>query len=316
VEFLAQATTLFGSVIFPILLIVGLGTLVQKYHPIDIGSLSKLQIYLFIPAFLFVRVFDSTLSWGEIGSIAGAVLLAKLALALPLGLLLLRLKVSREKLPVILLSSALFNAGNFGIPVAERAFGAQGGAVQALVVMVANFSLFTIGYGLMSLLAGQGIKQAILSYLKLPTGYALVAALALRGFGVHLPNSILYALHTIADGLVPLALLTLGLQLKQQARWPHWKAVAPVLVLKLLVMPAVTAAIVLLLGLWPWPGAMLIVAAAGPTAVNIMLLTIEQKGDVELAADCVFWATLLSAITVTVVLTLVKALGGGPPLPG
>ena len=311
--FFTQMVLLFGSVIVPILLIVALGATVQKFHPLDVGTLSKLQIYLLVPTFLFVRVFDSTLSWGQIAGIAGAVLLAKVVLGVPLGLLLWKLKVRRETLSVVLLSSAIFNAGNFGIPVAERAFGAQGGAVQALVVMVANLSVFFVGYTLLSLLSGQNVGQALLSYFRLPMSYTLVLALVLRGLHIQLPESVLYALNLLADGLVPLALLTLGVQLTQQARWPRWRAVIPVLVLKLLVLPAVMAVIVWLFGLWPWPGAMLIVAAAGPTAVNTMLLTIEHKGDVELSADCVFWTTLLSAVTVTLILALVKAYGGGPP---
>ena len=73
------------------------------------------------------------------------------------------------------------------------------------------------------------------------------------------------------------------------------------------------AVVVWALKLWPWPGALIVVAAAGPTAVNVLLLAIEEDSDVELAAECVFWTTLLSAITVTAVLTLVISLGGIPP---
>jgi predicted permease len=85
--------------------------------------------------------------------------------------------------------------------------------------------------------------------------------------------------------------------------------------LKLGARPALTSGVVWAFGLWPWPGAMLIVAAAGPTAVNTLLLALEMKGDAELAADCVFWTTLLSGVTVTLVLAAVKLLGGGPPGP-
>ncbi len=87
---------------------------------------------------------------------------------------------------------------------------------------------------------------------------------------------------------------------------------APLLVAKLLLLPLVMAGVVVAFGLWPWPGAILIVSAGAPTAVNTLLLAIEQKGDVEFAADCVFWTTLLSAVSVTLVLAAVKALGGVP----
>lgn len=312
--FLTQAGFLFGTVLFPILLMVGLGALVQTKHPLDVNTLSKLQIYLFVPVFLFVRVFDSTLSWGEIGGIALAVFLIKGGMAIPLFLFLKKQNVRRETLAVVLLSASLFNAGNFGIPVAERAFGASGGAVQALIAMVANMSLWGVGYAVMAASAGQGgWKKTVVGYFKLPMVYALVLAFIGKGFGITLPSPLAYAAHTLADGLIPLALVTLGVQLAQQARWPRWRAVFPVMVLKLVAMPVVATVVVFALHLWPWPGAMIIVASAGPTAVNTLLLTIEQRGDVELAADCVFWTTLGAAIATTLLLAIVTALGGGPP---
>lgn len=315
-NFLQQTGVLFGTVITPVLLIVGGGALIQRFHRLDMQTLSKLQVYLLVPIFLFYYIYTSKLSLGAILGIAGAVLLAKFCLAVPLFLILQRLSVPRETLAVVLISSSVFNAGNFGIPVAVRAFGEGGAAVQAVIVMVSNLTLWGVGYAAMAVLSGRGIKGAVMAYLKLPMFYMLVAAFALRGLHIALPEPVLYGAKLMADALVALALLTLGAQLSLQARWPRWRIVLPVLAFKLLLLPAVATGVVLLLGLWPWPGAGIIVAAAGPTAVNAMLLTIEQKGDVELAAECVFWTTLISAITVTITLALVRHFGGMPPVAG
>lgn len=311
--FLAQAGTLFGTVLVPVLLIVAGGALIQRFHRLEMQTLSKLQIYLLVPTFLFYYIYTSKLSLGDILGIAGTVLLAKFCLAVPLWFVLRKMQVPHQTLAVALLSSAVFNAGNFGIPVAVRAFGEAGGSVQAVIVMVSNLALWGVGYAAMAVITGKGIKNAIIAYLKLPMVYMLILAFGLRGLHIQLPEPILYSAKLIADGLVALALLTLGAQLALQARWPRWKVVLPVVALKLLVMPVLTAGIVIALGLWPWPGAGIIVASAGPTAVNTMLLTMEQRGDVELAAECVFWTTLLSAITVTLVLAIVHLYGGFPP---
>ena len=312
-DFLVQTGGLFSKVLLPVLLIVAAGAVVQRFYKLDMQTLSRLQIYLFVPVFLFYHLYTSTLSLGDIAGIAGTVLLAKLCLAVPLYLLLRRLQVRHKTLAVVLLSSAIFNAGNFGIPVSVRAFGAAGGAVQSVIVMVSNLSLWGIGYAAMATITGSGLKNAVIAYLKLPMFYMLVLAFALRGLHLALPEPVLYSLKLIADGLVATALITLGAQLALQARWPRWRVVLPVAAFKLLLMPAITAGIVWSLGMWPWPGAGIVLAAAGPTAVNTMLLAIEQKGDVELAAECVFWTTLLSAITVTIVLTILNLYGGAPP---
>jgi predicted permease len=57
---------------------------------------------------------------------------------------------------------------------------------------------------------------------------------------------------------------------------------------------------------------MIIVATSAPTAVNVLLLTLERGGDGRMAAEGVFWTTLASAITVTATLAIVKSLGGVP----
>jgi len=312
-----NAGQIFATVLLPILVIVGLGALVQRFRALDMTTLSRVQVYLFVPVFLFVRVFDSRLSPRESLYVAAAAFGAQALLAAPLWYLLVRKRVARETAGSVLLSAVLFNAGNFGIPVAERAFGSQGGAVQAIIVMVANLTLWGMGYALMAAASGQKIGATLAGYFKLPMVYALLVAFALRGLGVRLPSPFSYSLHLVADGLVPLALVTLGAQLARQARWPRWRTVVPILTLKLIALPVVTAVVVVLTGLWPWPGACLIVASAGPTAVNTLLLAIEQNGDVELAADCVFWTTLCATVTVTITLAVVLALAppGGLPHP-
>lgn len=308
---LAQILFLFGTVLSPIFLLIAAGAAIQRARPFDPKPLATLQIYLFVPAFLFVRVLDSNLSWAKLGLIAVTILAIKVILgALVYGFLAWR-KVPRETLATILLASVIFNAGNFGIPVAERAFGKEGGAVEAIVVMVANLSLWGIGYALSAALTGGGMK-GLIAYFKLPMVYLLALALTLRATGWTLPEPVLYAARQLADGLVPMSLVTLGAQLARQARWPRWRLVAPVIALKLVALPLVAFVLVRLFGLWPWPGAQLVVAAAGPTAVNSMLLAMEQKGDVELAADCVFWTTAFSALSVAVILGFVMGAGGHP----
>ncbi len=316
--FFAESAFILTNILLPVLLIVGLGALVQRFQPLDNKTLSRIQVYGFVPAFLLVRVYESTLSWGDMGKIALAVLLSQFALAIPLYLVMKARRVPPETLSVVLLASVVFNAGNFGIPVVERAFGKGGGAVQALVVMVANLSLWGIGYAVMAAVTGKG-KSAVWGYFKLPMVYCLAVALLLRGLHWQMPTFLLYTLHTITDGLVPLSLFNLGTQLatRQASRAIRWRAIAPTALAKLILLPAATAAITLLLGLWPWPGAVLILAASAPSAVNVLLLAHEQNGDTGLAADCVFATTLLSAVTVTATLVLLRYFGGDAiPMPG
>jgi hypothetical protein len=194
------------------------------------------------------------------------------------------------------------------------AFDKSGGQVQALVVMYLNTTLFVMGYMLMAVVQGKGLISGVMSYFKLPMFYMILAGFAVRETGVTLPTWIDKSTHTLADAMSPIALVTLGAQLATRARWPRWSVVGPLVLVKLLAFPAMMGLVVWALGLWPWPGAQLVLAAAAPTAINTLLLTIELNGDADTAADGVFWTTLLSGISVTLVLGVVKALGGEPPM--
>ena len=217
-----------------------------------------------------------------------------------------------------------YNAGNFGIPVSMLAYGEAGGQVQALVVMFVNTSIFFLGYGILAVAKGDGFG-AVLGYFKLPMIYALIAAFVVREAGwVHdsgLDHTVWpiwiewlkKAVGFTAEGMVPIALMTLGAQLAKRPRWPKWKLIGPVMFLKLAAMPVATGAVVWALGLWPWPGAQIVLAASGPTAVNTLLLAIELDGDTETIADCVFWNTIACAVTVTITLMILVNLGGKPP---
>ena len=55
-----------------------------------------------------------------------------------------------------------------------------------------------------------------------------------------------------------------------------------------------------------WPAELLILTAGVPTAVGTLLLTLELEGDADLAADCVFWTTVFSCVTIAIWLVILR----------
>lgn len=311
---LSQFVFIITHVLLPVLMLVALGALVQRYQPLNMQTLSRLNIYLLVPAFLFINILKSTLSPLQMAGIAAVVLLSMAMVAGPIIAFMKKAGASGPEIATILMGAIIFNAGNFGIPVAELNFGQPGLQVQAVVVAVANLSIWALGYLILVSAKGQGIK-GMAGYFKLPMFYVMIAAFLFRALDwTQPPVWIDYPVTKLGEAVVPLSLVTLGAQMGMRVRWPRFKIVGPVAVLKLIVMPAAAGVAAWLLDLWPWPGAQLIVAAAGPTAVNTLLLTIELEGDTETAADLVFWTTVFSGITVTIVIATVRAMGGVPPI--
>jgi predicted permease len=55
-----------------------------------------------------------------------------------------------------------------------------------------------------------------------------------------------------------------------------------------------------------WPAASLVLTAGVPTAVNTLLMVLEVGGEADLAADSVFWTTVVSCVTMTGWLVVIR----------
>jgi predicted permease len=313
-------SAIFLYVLLPILVMILLGALVNRRGRIQIDSLNQITIYLLVPSFLFEQVYDSSLSWADIAEITYGTSLPILLLGSMLFWTYRQCRIENNTIAALLLGGLVYNAGNFGLPITELFYqqhpnifpgmDGEGLSVQAMVIMLSNLSVWFFGYGVIAYGKGQGFRGA-LGFFRLPMAYTVIAAFTVRETGITIPMFLLTPIEYLADATVPIMLLTLGAQLAKNAQWPSWRMIGPLMVVKLLLLPAVTAAVVYLLGMWPWPGAQLVIAAAAPTAVNTLILSVKLDGDRRTAADCVFWTTVGSAASVTLILVLVAYLGGG-----
>jgi len=317
------------DILAPILLMVGLGAVMRWQFKIDLATLSKLNLYLFMPAFVFDKIAGSTLGWGAMLGVVAVSVVQVLTLGIIIVGIGLALRIKRTTLFSIALAVMFYNSGNYGLPLAELAYPGHagdrnGGAVQAFVVLTQNLLTGTLGLVIAAQTHASSAKGQWKTILKMPTIPVLILALIARWWlqldpANALPVFIARPAGYLSDGMLPVALVTLGAQLAANPRWPRWRPVSLVLVLRLILGPVQMAAILYLfhltgipqLDLWGpnrWPAEVLILTAGVPTAVNTLLLTMEVGGEADLAADCVFWTTVFSAITIVGWLVLLRSI--------
>ena len=320
------------DILAPILLMVLIGALLQRKFKLDLDTLTKLNIYVFVPAFVFDKVTRSQLRFAEMAGVVGITVVQVIILGLVVFGVGRLLRVDRKVLAAVLLAVMFYNSGNFGLPLAELAYpvaqaaatGKDGAAVQTFVLMTQNLATFTVGAMIAAWAGSHGsARKGLVMFFKLPVLPTLVAALAVRYFtGGDLslmPKAITEAARYLAGGLVPIALVTLGAQLARNPRWPRWKPVSVVVFLRLFYAPLQMLGLLWLLhwwtggrpgaamsAMWPWPAELLVLTAGTPCAVNTLLLTMELDGDADLAADCVFWTTVSSALSIAMWLVFVR----------
>ncbi|MEJ5171166.1 MAG: hypothetical protein WHU10_09270, partial [Fimbriimonadales bacterium] len=82
-SFVSQFLFLFWDVVLPILLIAACGFALERKRPMAMSTLTALQVNVFMPAFMVARVAKSDLTWGQMGWVVGAMVLATLVVGAP-----------------------------------------------------------------------------------------------------------------------------------------------------------------------------------------------------------------------------------------
>ena len=292
------------SVIFPVFLIIGVGVALDRCFKLDLPTLSKLNFYVFVPALVFVKLLDADLPGATMLRV-GLFTFVHIMLVFGVSWALFSVKGLREKRPVLSLAAMFYNAGNYGIPFIVLAFGDEHVALIAVLLMVQNLLNFTLGIWVLEGTRQSGASRA-LGLLKVPVVYVLAIALAMRWLGLDLIPQVKQPLTYLGNGLIPIALLTLGVQLSRSKPTSSAGPISALSVLRLVISPLLAWGLVPLFDFDSITSAVLIATAGLPVAVNVFILAAEYGRDAELASQGVFWTTLLSPLTLAVVLVLVR----------
>lgn len=302
----------FAQVCLPAFALIGIGWAMDRRLGLHLESLVKLNLQVFVPAFIFVQLVESPVP----GALAARVFFFTLAmiflmLVLSSAWALLRRWPAPER-RALQLAAMFQNAGNFGIPIMALAYPGEGPAIEVFVIAAVNFSTFTAGVFIAS--SGHPSRRGwrrLLPVLRQMSFWAILCAFAVRQFPIPLTewNAVWVPLVYLKQGLVAVALVTLGVQLSKTriASAPAGK-VAVALVLRLVIAPALA---LVLAGLFDFEGqlaAMMILTTTFPTAVNTALIAQDFQNAPGYAATVVFFSTLAGAATVTIAVALLRVL--------
>ena len=300
----ATVLQIFATVILPIFFLLGVGFAADRCFQLNLQTLSRLCFHLFLPALIFVKVLESDIDLGQMRDIL-LITLVHAILLLAIAYLAFWRGPFRDQRLILSLGTAFFNCGNYGIPLAELAFpGGMAVSIMAVVLMAQNFITFSLGIYLVER-RGQSAGRIALGFLKMPIIYAIVAAFFLRLLGIELIAQIRQPLDYLGNGLVPVALVTLGVQLSRSRLTQHLSSLLTISIARLLISPLIAWGLVVLFDLAAPLAVVFIVAAGLPVAVNVYIIAAEYDLDQAFASQTVFWTTLLSAVSLSVLLTMV-----------
>lgn len=321
-EYLQHLARIAYTVIGPIVVLIGAGYLVGRRVPAAADVLAKILLYVLIPTYVFLNIITSPLDLDSHGPLAYGVAVAfsSLMLGLLYGLarVVSRLRGHDRPLAGAFANTALlYNSANFAIPVMDLAFSFDESqrtyavAVQVVVAACQGLAAYTVGSFVAA--AGSGpVKHAAGKVLRFPFIYALLLALCLKVAGaggetLQRANILWKPITLTAQAYVPVALMTLGAQMARVTLVRAPVDLALSMILRLVGGPLLGLGLVTVMGLRGLLGQVLIIGAAGPSAVASVVVAIEFKNRPDFASSAVFLSTLGAAFTVPIVIFLAQA---------
>ena len=300
-----ELLTIFKDIILPIFIVMAIGFILQKKFTMDISTLSKLNIYFVVPAFIFVKLYSTQFSASLFGKVLLFFILLVIILYAISTLFAKILGLDRGKKTTFSNSTIFFNSGNYGVPVNELVFKGDPFAMSIQVIVLTLQNILTFSYGIFALQSVNTSKwKAMIGYFKMPVLYAMGAGLICNALNIQVPSVILVPANMIANAMIGLALLTLGAQVARIQFKAALSAVYSSLTIRLIISPIIALFIIWLFRVDGITAQALLIASAMPTSVNSAVIAEEYKNYPEFAAQVVLFSTIISAFTVSFVIYL------------
>jgi predicted permease len=299
-----QLFAIFVNVLVPVFSLVIVGYLVGPRLVLDARTLTKFAYYVLVPAFVF-NVFSDA----EIAADLAA-RMALFMLAVTLGTVLVALvvakatKSSAKMTGAFVLVAAFGNVGNFGLPIIQFKLGDEALVAASVYFLVGNISGFIIG--VMAATWHQGSRwNAVVSAFKTPGIVAVFPAFLVNALNIEIPLFAGRAIGLLAAALIPVMLVTLGVQLANMGRLKFSRDVIIGGSLRLVVGPILALGLASFFGLTGIERGAGIIQASMPVAVLASLIALEHDLLPDFVTTTVLFSTLASAFTLTVVLAIV-----------
>lgn len=307
---------IFTQNILPIFLLILVGFIFGRRFDVHMPTLSKLNFMIFVPSFTFTNLYTAQLDRSAALAFVAAALMLLINLLIP-ALLGPVMKLEKSETKAFQNSVAFYNSGNIGIPLISLVFSTGSYlvngetpwlsiamATQIMVLLVQNATTNTIGY-YNAWSAKVSWKVAMAKVIQMPTIYGVILAFLFRALPYNIEATpVFVSLRYISNGLVPIALLTLGVQLSRSKLRFKLKEAYVAVLLRLIGGPLIAFILIKILGITGVTAQALMISSAVPTAVNTALIAADADNHPDYAAQVVLMSTILCSVSLIAVIYL------------
>jgi len=295
---------LFNTII-PIFAVIFLGWCVKKrgYLPSEfLTPANGLVYHLAIPAMIFQAVSKSSLKSDLHLDVLFIALISVVAACFVALSACLVFRVERGRRGTFTQGAFHGNLGYIGLAVAFYALGddglVQAGILAGFIMIVHNFlAVMVLQIYCDGVLDRGGFGNTMRRVLGNPVVVSAFAGILFSVLEVPIPMVVDRSLEIVGNMALPLALMLIGASLTFRGLWQNVALVAPIAVVKLLLLPALGFGLMVVCNVPEAryiPGLILL---ASPSATLTYVMAREIGGDTDLAIAAVSGTTLLSPVT-------------------
>ena len=298
-----QLISIFVDVVVPVFAVVLIGYLAGPRLGLEVRTLSRVSYYVFMPAFVFHIISEAEVQAAVLGQMTIYISTVYVALAL-LGFAVAKgLKRPPETIGMYVLIAVFSNSGNFGLSMVAFRFGEAALVPAAIYFIILTVIGFAIGVAAASWARG-GALGAITSVFKTPSLLAVAPAAVFSATNFEVPLFFSRITGLLADAMIPVMLVTLGVQLAEVGKPRVNLDVVMASAVRLLGGPILAAILAIPFGLTGLERNTGILQASMPAAVLTVIIALEYDLVPGLVTTTVLFSTLASLVTLTIVLTL------------
>lgn len=211
-------------------------------------------------------------------------------------------KLTKRKRYVTIFMLMFGNTGFIGIPVIQALYGTDAVFYAAIVELINDVLIFTVGIMLIQMSAGADLKVGFKQFIN-PGLIGVIIGLILFLLNIQLPEVIGGSIEMIGAATTPLSMFCIGYQIgglsfRQIAGDLQIYAVCFV---KLLIVPVIA---LLLVKIWSGDFSMmekvLVIGFAMPVAAVTSIFSQQYKGEADFATKGVLLSTVLSLISIPI----------------
>lgn len=300
-----ELAAIFLNILLPVFSLVLIGYLAGPRLGMEPRTLSKLAYYILVPAFIF-NIFSKAEVQLEL-----AARMALYSIVVTLGAVTVAFVMARllgagpQIMAAYVLVAGFGNVGNFGLPVVEFKVGSEGMLPASIYFLTGSTFGFLIGVMAATWQRGGAHWKSAWAAFTTPGVIAVLPAFLINWLDFPVPMFIDRAVALMAGALIPIMLLTLGIQLAGMGRPRIDRHVIAASVARLLIAPMLAFALAGVFAITGIERSVGIMQAAMPAAVLTSLIALEHDLLPDFVTTVVLFSTVASAVTLTIVLAIV-----------